>query len=68
MTDLSYLYHWQGYIPLPKSTSKPRIMSNMQVFDFALTEEELFHLDGLDEGSISSRYLSYSITLIQCLL
>lgn len=40
----------KGYIPLPKSASKKRIESNVQVFDFELTKEEVSQLDGLDEG------------------
>jgi diketogulonate reductase-like aldo/keto reductase len=40
----------QGYIPLPKSPSKARIVSNIQVFDFELSPEDMNHLDGLNEG------------------
>ncbi|KAH8100787.1 aldo-keto reductase [Cristinia sonorae] len=39
----------KGYIPLPKSKSPERIRSNTEIFDFALTKEEVAHLDSLDE-------------------
>lgn len=35
----------QGFIPLPKSVTKSRIEENAQVYDFALTEEEMKSLD-----------------------
>jgi len=31
----------QGYVVIPKSVSQKRIVSNSQLFDFALTEEEM---------------------------
>ncbi|KIY43822.1 Aldo/keto reductase [Fistulina hepatica ATCC 64428] len=40
----------KGYVPIPKSSKKARIVSNTQVFDFELSEEEIQVLDGLDEG------------------
>ncbi|KAI0833422.1 Aldo/keto reductase [Trametes gibbosa] len=39
----------KGYIPLPKSASKTRIESNIQVYDFELTDKEIVELDALDE-------------------
>ncbi|EIN03970.1 aldo-keto reductase [Punctularia strigosozonata HHB-11173 SS5] len=39
----------KGFIPIPKSASKHRITSNADVFDFELTEEDMAHLDSLDE-------------------
>ncbi|KAI0635877.1 Aldo/keto reductase [Trametes polyzona] len=39
----------KGYIPLPKSSSKARIQSNLQVYDFELTDQEVAELDALDE-------------------
>lgn len=43
----------KGYVPLPKSSSKHRIESNTQIFDFALTKEEVEHLDSLDEDLVT---------------
>ncbi|KAI8980146.1 Aldo/keto reductase [Trametes punicea] len=43
----------KGYIPLPKSSSKQRIQSNLQVFDFELTDKEIAELDALDEYLIT---------------
>ncbi|KAF8727173.1 hypothetical protein AX14_007519 [Amanita brunnescens Koide BX004] len=43
----------KGYIPIPKSSRKDRIMLNKDVFDFSLTEEEVLTLDTLDEGLVT---------------
>ncbi|KAI0032543.1 aldo-keto reductase [Vararia minispora EC-137] len=43
----------KGYIPLVKSASQERIIANTQIFDFMLTEEEVTHLDGLDESLVT---------------
>lgn len=40
----------EGIITLPKSTNPERIKSNLDVFDFALTEEEMEAMRGLDKG------------------
>ncbi|KZT20484.1 Aldo/keto reductase [Neolentinus lepideus HHB14362 ss-1] len=39
----------KGFIAIPKSASKNRIVSNSQIFDFDLSEAEMTALDGLDE-------------------
>ncbi|KAJ9297878.1 hypothetical protein DTO271G3_4099 [Paecilomyces variotii] len=38
-----------GYVPLPKSTSKERIISNADVGGFEIDEADMKTLDGLDE-------------------
>ncbi|THH17072.1 hypothetical protein EW146_g3679 [Bondarzewia mesenterica] len=40
----------KGYVPLVKSSSKERVISNTKVYDFALTDEEIAHLDSLNEN------------------
>ncbi|KIY62838.1 Aldo/keto reductase [Cylindrobasidium torrendii FP15055 ss-10] len=40
----------KGFVPLPKSATPQRIKSNLQVFDFVLTEEDMAQLDSLDQG------------------
>lgn len=40
----------EGIIVFPKSTKKERIRSNMEIFDFALTSEEMEAMRGLDTG------------------
>jgi len=43
----------KGYIPLPKSASKERIISNTQVFDFNFVPSDLERLDGLNENLLT---------------
>ncbi len=40
----------EGIIVFPKSTKPERMKSNMDVFDFALTEEEMNQMRALDKG------------------
>ncbi|XP_012275943.1 alcohol dehydrogenase [NADP(+)] isoform X2 [Orussus abietinus] len=40
----------EGIIVIPKSTSPARIKSNIDIFDFELTQDELKLLDSLDRG------------------
>jgi diketogulonate reductase-like aldo/keto reductase len=39
-----------GVSPVPKSTNAERLRSNIQVFDFALNEEEMKLMEALDKG------------------
>lgn len=41
-------------MPLVKSSSKERIISNTEIFDFELTDEEVAHLDTLNESTHGS--------------
>lgn len=43
----------QGFIVIPKSTKKERIVDNAQVFDFTLEQEDVDRLTGLDEGYVT---------------
>lgn len=40
----------EGIIVFPKSTKPERIKSNMDIFDFELTESEMNEMRGLDTG------------------
>ena len=40
----------EGIIVLPKSTHKTRIASNLNIFDFKLTDEEIAQMKTLDKG------------------
>ena len=40
----------KGFSPLPKSSTPSRILSNSQVYDFNLSDEEMAVLDALDQG------------------
>lgn len=39
----------KGVITIPKSSKKERIISNADIFDFALTEEEMNKIDGIEK-------------------
>ncbi|KAG6909855.1 hypothetical protein DXG01_014883 [Tephrocybe rancida] len=43
----------KGYVPLPKSASHKRIVSNAQIFNFALESGEVETLDALDEALVT---------------
>jgi diketogulonate reductase-like aldo/keto reductase len=50
-TPAQVLVRWcleQGVPVIPKSTHRERIEQNMQVFDFALSDQDMAELDGLD--------------------
>lgn len=40
----------RNWVPLPKSDNPEYITSNADVFDFAIAQEDMRLLDGLDEG------------------
>lgn len=40
----------EGFIILPKSTNSERIVGNIDIFDFELTEEEMKEMETLDTG------------------
>jgi 2,5-diketo-D-gluconate reductase A len=40
-----------GNIVIPRSSSPERVSSNLDVFDFELTDDEMATLDGLDDGT-----------------
>lgn len=51
-TPAQVLLRWglqHDLVVLPKSTHRERIQENAQVFDFALSEQDMAELDGLDE-------------------
>ncbi|KAK1221941.1 hypothetical protein PQX77_015231 [Marasmius sp. AFHP31] len=43
----------KGYVAIPKSSSKKRIVSNTNIFDFELSDQEMAQLDALDEGLVT---------------
>lgn len=47
----SHLQIDNGVIVIPKSSSKNRIIENIQIFDFHLNPEELSAIDKLDMGA-----------------
>ncbi len=56
-TNAQVLLRWaiqHGLIIIPKSVRPDRIAENARIFDFELTNEEIFKLDGLHDGFRSS--------------
>ena len=52
-TPAQVLIRWaldKGFVVLPKSVQETRIAENFTVFDFALSEDHVKRLDGLNEG------------------
>lgn len=43
----------EGFITLPKSTNTERIKSNLDIFDFTLTEDEMQAIRNMDTGTTS---------------
>lgn len=41
----------KGFVPLPKSDTPSRIVSNVDVYNFTLDDEDMSKLDGLDQGA-----------------
>lgn len=43
-------WHLQhGVVPIPKSANKARMAENVQLFDFALSDDEMHQIDGLHD-------------------
>jgi len=40
----------KGFVPLPKSDTPSRIVSNADVYNFNLSQQEMAQLDDLDQG------------------
>lgn len=52
-TPAQVMLRWhiqRGVVVIPKSTHKERMEENIQVFDFALTDEEMLAIAALDKG------------------
>lgn len=53
-TPAQVLIRWSlqlGNVVIPRSSSPERIKSNLEVFDFELTDDEIATLNGLDDGT-----------------
>ncbi|KAG5916880.1 hypothetical protein E4U53_004259 [Claviceps sorghi] len=46
----------KGWVPLPKSGHEERIKQNANVFDFALSDEDMKTIDGLDRGKAGALF------------
>jgi diketogulonate reductase-like aldo/keto reductase len=43
----------RGFITIPKSISKKRIISNVDVFDFEISKEDMEKINSMDKGFLS---------------
>ena len=53
-TPAQVLIRWSiqlGNVVIPRSSSPERVKSNLEVFDFELTDDEMAMIDGLDDGT-----------------
>jgi diketogulonate reductase-like aldo/keto reductase len=53
-TPAQVLIRWNlqlGNVVIPRSTSPEQIKSNLEVFDFELSDEQMATLNGLDDGT-----------------
>jgi 2,5-diketo-D-gluconate reductase A len=53
-TPAQVLIRWSiqlGNVVIPRSSSPERVKSNLEVFDFELTDDEMATLNGLDDGT-----------------
>ena len=48
----------QDYVPIPKSVSKARIHSNIDLYDFELSDAEMKELHSLDERAFCLLFVS----------
>lgn len=58
-TPAHVLIRWsvqQGFITIPKSVKEERIKSNIDVFDFELSQEDMADLEKLEEHLITGRW------------
>lgn len=56
VTPAQLLVRWSlqhGYVPLPKSVAKSRIVDNAKITDFAISEDDMQKMDHLDEGLVT---------------
>lgn len=46
-----------GYVPLPKSVKKERIVENSKIGGFEIEENDMKTMDGLDEYLVTGKWL-----------
>ena len=56
-----------GIVTIPKSTKEARILSNSQIFDFELNEEEMKQISSLDMGYSGSRAKHFDVEFVEML-
>ncbi len=44
----------RGVVVIPKSTHKERIIENVNIWDFALSEDEMKQISSLDQGYVGT--------------
>lgn len=60
-TSGQLLVRWSlqhGYVPLPKSVKKERIIENAQIAGFNIEESDMEKMDALDEYLVTGEFLT----------
>lgn len=65
-TPAQLLVRWSlqhGYVPLPKSVKKERIIENANIGGFSIDEGDMQTMDGLDEYLVTGEFELFSLCL-----
>lgn len=58
----------RGVVVIPKSTHIERIKENIDIFDFALTEEDMQKITALDQGYVGTAVKHFDIDFVKMVL
>ena len=59
-TAASFL-HQKGIIPIPKASSEKHMLNNMDIFNFSLTEEEIWMMSCMQQTTWDGEHPDFAI-------